>query len=496
MERNSYCLGGPLTVVTDPILLLDDTYVEDRWGVQRRLNIPRKCPSNPLLVPDQPWEDGIGQPSVLYDAEAGLFRMWYTVVDRDAHKHQFKLKDWSFEKHGFPYFPAYAESQDGINWSKPLFDDKPYRHFPKTNVVMSGIQKVQACRVTWNHPSTGQPGRFMMTYKDNLSEEWGVLCLAYSDDGVHWRNDPTNPAMTGLRDTWHNMIFDEKRDRWLLFTRPICFAGVPDYPGGPDEHNFKRRVAVAVGDTPQSFGQPRVVMWPDECDQPDFDHMIVVRQGHHFLGFLGQMGPPPEQAFWQHLAFSEDGLHWQQLPDRPPLIDHGGPHEFDRGSTSSVGGVVTVGDMSYLYYRGGTRGQGGGENRQFGIGRVELERDRFVVQMGQNDGGFLLTREIIVPAGELVVNMTLAGESSGSSNLRPPEFAAEVLAFQEDGGPPKPVAGFTCAECVTEPRDSIEHVVAWKEKKNLNELIGRPVFVRFFLRNVGLYSIRFRESPE
>ena len=38
------------------------------------------------------------------------------------------------------------------------------------NVLFDGVQKVQAARVTWNHQATGQPERFLLTYKDNLPE--------------------------------------------------------------------------------------------------------------------------------------------------------------------------------------------------------------------------------------------------------------------------------------------------------------------------------------
>ena len=497
MERKAYCQGKPLEVGTEPVLLLDDAYVEDRWGVQRYLNVPHKCPQNPLILADQPWEDRVVQPSVLYDDQAGLFRMWYTVLDQSAWRHQFQLKDWSYEKHGMPYFPCYAESRDGIHWDKPLLDDKPYQKFSKTNIVMTGHQKIQGTRVTWNHPSTGQKGRFMMTYKDNLPKAWSSLCLAYSDDGIHWRPDPANPIKTGVRDTRHNIVFDEKRQRWLLFTRPMCFAGVVGIPGGPTGQNFKRRVAVAVGKTPQSFDFPRNVIWPDEHDQPDFDNMTVERLGNHFLGFLTQMGPPPKKETRVHLAFSHDGLHWQQLPERTPLIGRGSEDDFDAGQASNAGNIVTVKDKTYLYYSGARRGQDSWDNLH-GIGRVEMHRERFVAQMGHCDGGFLLTREVVVAAEELVVNMTLANgyNTAPELSLRTPAFAAEILAFPQDGASPKPVAGYTLAECTAVPTEMIEYTITWKEKQDLSELVGKPVFIRFYLKNVGLYSFRFRETAE
>lgn len=496
-DLEGYCRSEPLECGGETILLIDNSTVADRWGVRRVQNVPIKDPRNPVLMPDMPWEDGAAAPNVIYDDEAGHFRMWYTGTDRNAHQHQFRLKDWKAERDGYPYFVCYAESRDGVHWDKPLLEGQAYKGYKKTNVLLTGRQKAQAARVMFNPPSTGHPERFLMTYKDNLPEGYGCLCLAYSDDGVHWRDDDRNPAFIGLRDTWHNMIHDPRRDRWLMYTRPICTAGVADVPGGPSEHNYKRRAAVMVGDTPFDFHPPRVVIWPEETDEPDIDHMIVSRAGSHFIGFMGRMGPPPNMEFSLHLAFSGDGIRWNVLPDRPVYLPHGGPDSFDSGSTSSAGGIVTMGDTNFLYYRGSRYGQSqGNRNNISAIGRAEFLKDRFAAQMGAHTGGFLLTRELVVSAPELVVNMTVADgyNSDPATATVPPEFAAEILAFDGSGSPPGPVPGFTLADCSAAAVDMVEQKVTWTGKPDLSELVGKPVFIRFYLKNVGLYSIRFRET--
>lgn len=496
MNLESYCAGEPLEVGTETVLLIDNATVEDRWGVSRVLNVSIKDPHNPVLMPDRPWEDSVGQQNVIYDDEAGVFRMWYTGTDWNAWMHQFRFKDWKAERHGYPYFVCYAESLDGVHWDKPMLEGKPYGQYEKTNVVVTGQQKAQGVRVMWNPLGGVQQSRFLMTYKDNLAEGYGCLCLAYSDDGIHWREDPSNPAFIGLRDTWQNMVFDPVRERWLMFTRPVCTAGVGDMPGGPTEHNYKRRTAVMVGETPYDFGQPRVVMWPEEVDDPDIDHMVVSRVGSHFIGFVGMMGPPPHMAFHLHLAFSSDGLHWNMLPDRSVYLPHGGSDAFDSGSTSGAGGIVSMGNTDFIYYRGSRHGQAqGNRNNVSGIGRAQFLRDRFVAQMGAHTGGFLLTREMVVAAPELIVNTTVADgyNSDPATAIVPPEFAVEVLQFGESGAP-SPVPGFTLADCTTQAVDLVEHKVTWKNKQDMAELVGRPVFLRFYLKNVGLYSLRFRDG--
>jgi hypothetical protein len=513
MNLEEYCQGRPLEVGTENVLFIDDATVEDRWGVRRVINRPLKDPRNPVLMADAPWEDGVGAPNVIYDPEEGIFRMWYTAVDWDAWMHQFRFKDWRAEAHGYPYFMCYAESKDGVRWKKPRLEGHPYLKHDKTNVLVTGHQKAQASRVMWNPLSTERDERFLLTYKDNRPDAHGAFCLAYSDDGIEWQEDERNPVYVALQDTWQNMVYDPRRERWLLFDRPRTYAGVRGVPGGPTEGNYKRRVAVHIGQTPYDFGEPRVLLWPEEVDDHDFDHMVVSRRGNHFIGFIGQMGPPPKMEFNLHLAFSGDGLHWRQLPDRPVYLPHGNSGEFDCGSTSSAGGVVDRGRENFIYYRGSRHGQGqGNRNNVTGIGRAQFLRDRFAAQMGEHAGGFLLTREMVVGAPELVVNTTVADgyNTNPSAATVPAEFAVEIVRTEEystkrfreechGGGPvpgythPQAVPGYTLEECTTRAVDLTEHVVRWEEKADLSELVGQPVFIRFYLKNCGIYSLRFRE---
>ena len=64
--------------------------------------------------------------------------------------------------------------------------------------------------------------------------------------------------------------------------------------------------------------------------------------------------------------------------------------------------------------------------------------------------------------------------------------------LQDETGTPIP--GYTLAECTTRPADLLDHRVTWKDKPDLAELVGRPVFIRFYLKNCGLYALRFREK--
>jgi hypothetical protein len=189
-------------------------------------------------------------------------------------------------------------------------------------------------------------------------------------------------------------------------------------------------------------------------------------------------------------------LHWNQLPGRAPYIPHGGADAFDSGSTSSAGSIVTMGDTSFFYYTGSRFGQSqSNRNNVSGLGRAEFKRERFAAQMGRYTGGFLLTRELIVGASELYVNTTVADGYRGDVDHAtvPPEFACEIVQTPEDGGAPRPVPGYTLADCTTLAVDLVENRVTWKGHADLAGLVGQRVLIRFYLKNCGVYSLRFRE---
>ena len=133
---NSYFMGNPVIVGQDVNLFIDEFAYEDRWDMERKINTPSKYSDNPVIVADQPWEQSVGAPSVLYDSEEGFFRMWYAVYDSAAYGYQYNMPDnhmpvdeittWNPAIHGYPYMVGYAESTDGMNWTKPRIKGKSY----------------------------------------------------------------------------------------------------------------------------------------------------------------------------------------------------------------------------------------------------------------------------------------------------------------------------------------------------------------------------------
>jgi len=57
----------------------------------------------------------------------------------------------------------------------------------------------------------------------------------------------------------------------------------------------------------------------------------------------------------------------------------------------------------------------------------------------------------------------------------------------------KPIPGFTLADCPEIFGDALQRAVAWKSGPDVSRLAGRPVRLRFVMKDADLYSFRFRQ---
>jgi hypothetical protein len=57
------------------------------------------------------------------------------------------------------------------------------------------------------------------------------------------------------------------------------------------------------------------------------------------------------------------------------------------------------------------------------------------------------------------------------------------------------IEDFALGECLEMFGDSLERPVRWKRGDDLRRLAGKPVRLRFVLKDADLYSIRFRAEP-
>ena len=112
------------------------------------------------------------------------------------------------------------------------------------------------------------------------------------------------------------------------------------------------------------------------------------------------------------------------------------------------------------------------------IERLALRLDGFASVRASYSGGEMLTRPLTFSGRRLVINCSTS--AAGSVRVEIQDLAGRA------------VAGRALAESMPIIGDEIDRAVAWKGGSDLGALSGRPVRLRFVLKDADLYAIQFR----
>lgn len=488
---DDYYRGEPLRIGNETQLLVDDNVVEDRWKLERVLHHPLKCHVDPVIQRDRPWEgETLYAANVLWDDACGRYRMWYGNYSHGALE---SGEPWL-------YYIAYAESDDGLSWEKPLLDVCPYPGHAKTNIVYTGTHmqgtrdvprhRIQLGDVVIDRSAPDPQRRYKMIALQGRvhSESGGVLSginLACSPDGIHWSLTGDRAILDYHSDCENHLVRDEANDRWLLYCRPTMYSSGRSGRG----RHHRRRVSVMTSPDLIEWSYPRMAFYPDEFDCPDFDHTRAFRYGNTFLMMYAAMEGDTTGRNEIRLASSSDGLHWQPYATREAFIPRGEPGAWDMGSVRPTCRPVSCPDGLLIYYSGASVGQHEEGTRLTGIGATLLRRDGFVEQRAGEETGYLLTKEFVLEGNRLEVNM--ASVKTGTYPNR--GMRVEIVRHAPMGEHWKwseACEGFGLDDCDPLTGRGEKQIVSWRGESDLSALKGQAVYVRFELRQAGLFSFR------
>ena len=377
-----------------PYFLCDERVVEDRWQLDRFTVPLRKHEANPLVVKEYDWE-GTGPlmgGSVLYDPGDGLFKMWYCVWD--SYRYYNKLP--------FSYNMCYAQSKDGLHWEKPALGVFEHEADPKNNCIRLGTDKTQNMDVCLNPCPDRYPGKFLAIHNQK-----GGVFVSHSEDGKTFTFLQDTPAIPYHSDTHNNFVYDEVRDRWLLFCRPRAYAG-----------DHKRRISMQESKDLKHWTHERTILVPTETEKPEFYGMGVFRRGDLFWGIL-KIYDRSTGFMHAEIAWSGDGAHWSQVATHPPLLERGPEGAWDHGMVLVTESPVVVGDEMRFYY-GGTALDHNQKDNTAAIGMATAERDRLVGLRPSGEApGYALTRPLLLsPETDLSVNAVVPEGGAIRTELR------------------------------------------------------------------------------
>jgi len=467
-------------------LFLDDFSVAYTRNIRRDVQQAKKHDDNPIITHDFPWEQGhvTVYGSVLRDEDRGVFRLWYNAYGSMYLKQQMM---------------SYAESEDGVHWTKPLMDICPLEGHDKTNVLMGRECNLHGPGVIRNPDESDERRRFLLLF-DSYPQfhpeaaELGVTgraCYAAeSPDGLHWTPARGRFAFAGKADSAQSVMWVPEKKVFRAYARLTAH----------DAWGQRIRIFRAV-ESPDfiEWGDPVEVLRCDDVDgAPDvqLQQLAVTRFGGIYVGLIGVFragqyieseeagideGPQLDSI---QLVTSRDGFRFTRVADRAWFLPRSEPPKWGTGGVRLASHMLLHNDEVLIYH--GSRGQevGGGGLE---IGLATTPRDRFVALTPDRMRyeGLVEIVPMTYPNGRLLLNAEVGKVGS---------IRAEVVDFE---GYPASVEGFRREDSVPITGDSLDHELVWRKDGGTctldalpEKFRGKPVRLRLWITQSRLYAMK------
>lgn len=479
-------LGGEIIDIGSRLeLFVDDYLIDEMTGVKLILHKP--IPREVVIVHDEPWEgNNCGYQTVFQDGE--LYRMYYRG-----------FRGTNFVEHE-GMFICYAESKDGIHWTKPELGIVEFKGSKKNNIIWGGEGTHAFAPFKDTRPGVPADERYKAlcikptdSGTDNFGNAPGEWCSALfalkSADGIHWsslQTEPVIPNSYGSFDSQNLGFWDSVRGRYVAYFREFR----------DERYNVVRAGSTRIRDirtaTSKDFINWGPWKWLDYGDIPSeqlYTNQITpyYRAPHIFMGFpmryvesrRATVGYPAGISDGVFMT-SRDGLHfkrWGEALIRPGLqIDRWGSHDNPTtwGILETKSTVAGMPNELSIYSREAI----GRADKSPRLRRYTVRIDGFVSVQAPLSGGGFTTKALIFEGKKLLINFS----SSAAGGIR--------IEIQDVTG--KPISGFALADCPEIYGDQIEHIVTWKNGSDIGKLAGKPIRLRFVIKDADLFSMRFR----
>ncbi len=480
----------PVEVGHDRQLLMDWHVVDDLNGCCRTVHQVDKHEDNPILSSTYPYEASMifSFGTVLREPGTGLFRAWLPIFDDVMIQSKGKVP---MCKRGH-----YYESDDGIEWRRPELGLFEHDGSKANNIfVVSYTDNLYVMRLPLRMHDRG---KYAMLYchvavgEDARNAERGHGThnfIAFSDDGIHFTDAPENPIWSGRTDGGNSFAYNAERDVFMMYRRATINAGEI------------RRIAYSESKDLITWTQPINVIRREEND-PLYLYSMHVQPYHGvYLGQLHrlhsstdlktrELGNGMDDRMDTELAWSRDGVKWDRHPLKAAFIPVGVTHyeSCDWGMVRGMGNMIEMDDHIRVYYGASSHSHAGwrspGTPRISTICMGTLRRDGFVSIDAGDDGGYMITRPLRYPGGNLRINARTGKEGF----IR---VAVREASGVRDGQWPKQ---WRWDQCVPFTGDSLDHEMAWGHGQSLGAFPGDGALrLHFWMENAELYSFRFEK---
>ena len=478
---------APVEIGTRLELFVDHYLIDRLEGA--RLTLGRPEPAGTVLKADQPWE--------------GPFNFGYEVI-RDGGIYRLFYRGWSEDD---SVVVCYAESRDGVRWEKPNLGLVDVAGTRENNVVAlmdeTGLSPLSSLYPFVDSRPGVPASERVKGIRAILQSKEPFLMHVYlygSKDWFRWSRLREEPIIaTGIRNAFDasNYFFWSQTEGLY-----VCyFRYMVSRPTGSSAAGL-RSVQRATSRDLIHWSEPKGMTYSDTGTAIPSDHLYTnntepyFRAPHLYVGLAarfmrGQRVVTDAQLDRMQVASQGGNIYYEDCSDAVLLTTRPGTNRFDRTFPEALvrpgpgpenwisrtnyplKGVVQTGpaEMSFFVSRHYAQ-------PSWHIERLTLRLDGFSSVQAPYQGGEMHTKPLVFSGKQLVINYA----TSAAGSLR--------VEVQDMEGRPFP--GLSLSDCPEIIGDEIERPVTWEGRQDLGQLSGKPVRLRFVMKDADLYSMRFQ----
>jgi len=456
--------------------LFVDRFLVDRLdGARLKLQEPR--PGGVAVSYDTPWEGYPDSPDCFYTTvlkDGDTYRMYYRGGEDIARS-----------------LTCYAESNDGITWTKPSLGLVEVDG-STDNSVIGFPNAPQFCAFRDTRPGVLESERYKANALRTTRADNVGLFAYVSGDGIHWsklRDELIVPnVLRNHFDSQNVMFWSDVEEQYVLYARHMV--------GG------KRATARATSDNFLDWTDPTLMTYSDTGTTTPSEHLYTnqthpyFRAPHIYISLPGRIlfdrrtltdeemeyaerdvnpkSGKPKDCSDGVLLTTRAGTTTYDFTFKESFIRPGiGPSNWTSRNNYPALGVVQTGPTEMSLYVQRNYAQ-----KTSYLERMTLRLDGFASLNAPYDGGEITTRPFTFDGDELEINYS----TSAAGSIK--------VELQDEAG--RALPGHGLGECRELIGDEIERIVSWEGGSDVGALAGKPVRLRFVMRDADVFSFRFK----
>ena len=459
--------GAAVNIGSNRELLVDQYLIGSLDGVTQKLWPPRD--EGPVFLLDRPWEGG--------------FCAYLTVI-HDGGKYRLYYRGGPAAGKNTPSVgrACYAESDDGIHWTRPDIGAFRWEGIEETNVLFDFDDDPLLSHNFAPFVDTNPNCPPEQRYKALTGYYPKGLTAFVSSDGVHWkklREEPVIQHANYMLDSQNVAFWSESEGKYVCYLRgsdgyrTVIRIESDDFiHWGPEGGVFMTyggtpREEIYINQTAPYFRAPQIYL-ATAARFMSGKRVVTPQQAAECLVNPGYDGDCSDAVLMTTRGGNVYDRTFMEALIRPGLD----PGDWISRTNYPVRGIVQTGPDEMSMYVERFYAQ-----PHVRIHRCSWKLDRIASVSAPYAGGEFRTKPLIFSGEDLFIN---------ANTSAPGPIQIEIL--DKNG---QPISGYELDKSPVLTGNWIEKKVRWAEDKSAGSLAGQEVILRFVMKDADIYALRF-----